>query len=171
MTTQEHTQTLVIGYDGSEGADRAIDAAAVLFSSADVVIVTVVEPVLETVAGAELEAGLWMNLPDAEAEDLAAASQSTEAGAARAKAQGLKATERAVVGAPVWSEVAGVAADVHADAIVVGSRGHGAIAEALLGSVSHALARHGGRPVLVVPPEKRAPGGSTSSHAAAAKAT
>lgn len=147
------TQTLVIGYDGSAGADRAIDAAAALFPSAKLYVVAVVEPVLETVAGAEIvSSGIWVGLPEADEDALAEASQTAEAGAARASAAGLRATARPAVGAPVWAEVAKAAKDLRADAILVGSRGHGAVVDAFLGSVSHALARHAGRPVLVVPP-------------------
>ncbi len=39
-----------------------------------------------------------------------------------------------------------------ADAIVVGSRGRGGVARALLGSVADQVVRHAGRPVFVVPP-------------------
>jgi nucleotide-binding universal stress UspA family protein len=144
---------IVIGYDGSIGADRATAAAARLFPGADAVVVTVDEPVLETVAGAELVAtGVWLDLPEAERGALAAASRTADAGVARAAAGGLHATAQPVVSAPAWEEISRAATEVGADAIVVGSRGHGALVGALLGSVSEALTRHAGRPVLVVPP-------------------
>ncbi len=158
-TTPGQRPRIVIGYDGSAGADRAIAAAARLFPGADAVVVTVDEPVLETVAGAELVAtGVWLDLPAAEDGALAAASRTADAGVALAAAGGLQATTRPVVSAPVWSEIARVATEVGADAIVVGSRGHGALMGALLGSVSEALTRHAGRPVLVVPPLESGPG-------------
>jgi nucleotide-binding universal stress UspA family protein len=149
---------IVIGYDGSAGADRAITAAALLFPGADVVVVTVDEPMLETVAGAELVAsGVWLDLPAAEQGALDAASRMADAGAAQAIAAGLHATAQPVVSAPAWSEIGRVATEIGADAIVVGSRGHGALVGALLGSVSEALVRHGGRPVVIVPPLKNQP--------------
>ncbi len=42
-----------------------------------------------------------------------------------------------------------------ADAIVVGSRGRGGVARALLGSVADEVVRRAGRPVFVVPPARR----------------
>jgi nucleotide-binding universal stress UspA family protein len=39
---------------------------------------------------------------------------------------------------------------IDADMIVVGSRGHGRLASALLGSVSRAILREARRPVLVI---------------------
>lgn len=155
---------LVIGYDGSPGADRAVGAAALLFPSASAVIVTVDEPVLETVAGAELAAsGAWMNPALADRAALTAASRTAAAGVERADASGLHATARPAVSAPVWVEISRVASEVNANAIVVGSRGHGALVGGLLGSVSAALARHACRPVLVVPRAQGEPD-SNSAH-------
>lgn len=42
-----------------------------------------------------------------------------------------------------------------ADLVVVGSRGRSSVAELFLGSVSHHLVHRASRPVLVVPPERR----------------
>lgn len=43
-----------------------------------------------------------------------------------------------------------VADEQDADVVVVGRRGHGGVAELLLGSVSHELVLHSKRPVLVI---------------------
>jgi nucleotide-binding universal stress UspA family protein len=42
-----------------------------------------------------------------------------------------------------------------ADLLVVGTRGHGRMTEALLGSVSMYCAHHAGCPVVLVPPDRR----------------
>ena len=48
-----------------------------------------------------------------------------------------------------------IVAERDASMLVVGSRGHGAVRAALLGSTSHALAGQASCPVLVVPPPQR----------------
>jgi nucleotide-binding universal stress UspA family protein len=63
---------------------------------------------------------------------------------------GVAATMELLVGNPA-DEIVAYADSKDVDLIVVGSRGHGAIASALLGSVSHAVLREARRPVLVVP--------------------
>lgn len=61
---------------------------------------------------------------------------------------------RAVAGDP-RTEIVRVAEEWGADLIVAGARGLGAIATALLGSVSLAIARHATCPVLIVRPKPR----------------
>lgn len=56
----------------------------------------------------------------------------------------------------VWRTAVEVADEIDADALVVGSRGRGAIRGAVLGSVSSGLVHHCDRPVLVVRSSERA---------------
>jgi nucleotide-binding universal stress UspA family protein len=51
----------------------------------------------------------------------------------------------------VADTILAVAAEIDAEAILVGTRGRGGLKSLLLGSVSHAVVHLAGRPVLVVP--------------------
>ena len=51
-------------------------------------------------------------------------------------------------------EIVGLAEELQADLIVMGSRGLGGVRRALMGSVSDSVVRHAHCPVLVVRPEK-----------------
>jgi nucleotide-binding universal stress UspA family protein len=52
----------------------------------------------------------------------------------------------------LWEGIVDVADDIDAAVIVIGSRGLKGIREQFEGSVSHEVAEHAGRPVLIVPP-------------------
>ena len=56
---------------------------------------------------------------------------------------------------PVVPIIIEVAKREAADLIVIGSHGHGALFELLVGSVTHGILKHGPCPVLVVPAKKR----------------
>ncbi len=73
------------------------------------------------------------------------------------RAAGLDATFKLISGLPTHAAqmLADVARDVAADAIVVGTRGHGPIAGAVLGSVTQQLLHIAPCPVLAVPPAKQ----------------
>lgn len=72
-----------------------------------------------------------------------------EAAAATAAEHEIDATTALLRGDPV-SEIVAYAESHDVDLIVVGSRGHGAIASALLGSVSRGVLSESKRPVLIV---------------------
>lgn len=81
-------------------------------------------------------------------EELAAGERLVERLLERA---GIVDAERRVLYGYPAERLAKVAEDEHADFLVVGSRGRGALRSALLGSVSVELCTTGGRPVVVVP--------------------
>lgn len=89
-----------------------------------------------------------------------------EAAAAAAK-HGVVATTALLTGDTV-DEIVTYADSHDVDLIVAGSRGHGVIATALLGSVSRGILRESRRPVLIVrSPEHEASGSGDTSHAGA----
>ncbi len=72
-----------------------------------------------------------------------------ESAAALAAAHGVVATT-ALVGGSTAQEIVAYAESRRSDLIVIGSSGHGAVASALLGSVSLAVLRESKRPVVIV---------------------
>jgi nucleotide-binding universal stress UspA family protein len=79
------------------------------------------------------------------------ALERAQEGAQLAKAAGFAADARADLNAPTWRGVVEAADEIDAAAIVLGSRGLTGIRELVEGSLSHELADHAGRPVLIVP--------------------
>jgi nucleotide-binding universal stress UspA family protein len=69
--------------------------------------------------------------------------------ARRARRRGVPAQYELLTGVPA-EKIVEAARMHHADVVVVGSRGHGAVKRALLGSVSRAVIAHADVPVLVV---------------------
>jgi nucleotide-binding universal stress UspA family protein len=106
------------------------------------------------VTAAESLAVLSPYAPSAAFEGINAddARRRARAGAERARRAGFAADARAEVAAPTWEAIVEVADDVDAAVIVLGSRGLNGARELLEGSVSHQVAEHAGRPVLIVPP-------------------
>ena len=72
-----------------------------------------------------------------------------EDAAALAAERGVVATT-ALLGGPTAEEIVAYGESCDVDVIVVGSRGHGAVAGALLGSVSLGVLRESKRPVVIV---------------------
>lgn len=144
---------VLIAYDGSPNARAAIRRAGALFPGRRAMVVTAwsgiteAAPELLLLPGGLLTATIGA-LGDAlreRAETLAAE------GAVSANAAGLEAESRAIhSGMAVWHGIVGFADDNDVAVIVLGARGHAAIAAALLGSVATGVLHHAGRPVLIV---------------------
>jgi nucleotide-binding universal stress UspA family protein len=146
---------ILICYNGS-GNDRvAIEAAAVLLGPRSAVVVDIGPPL----TAAESLAALSSVVPGTAFEDLNAddALRRARVGAEFAQNAGFDAEPRAYVAAPTWQGIVDVADEIDADVIVIGSRGLSGLRERLEGSVSHDLAQHAGRPVLIVPPLRGSP--------------
>ena len=68
-------------------------------------------------------------------------------------ADGVKARAVVTVGVP-WKEIVRLAAEEHAEMIVIGTQGRTGLARLLLGSVAERVIRHAPCPVLTVRPDK-----------------
>jgi nucleotide-binding universal stress UspA family protein len=135
---------ILICYDGSTGAQRAIDAAAGLLGPRRAVVLDV-GPVQESAA---LDSEALAH--DEMARELTTAQ--AESGAELARNAGFRARGCADTDAPAWLGAVEVADEIGADAIVVGSRGLCGVKALLESSFSRLVAIHTDRPVLVVPP-------------------
>ena len=106
----------------------------------------------------EGEAALAFDLDVSDYEVIGVDEQAARTQAARGTELALKAGFMAepssILATPAWMGIIDVADEIDASVIVVGSRGLNRLHEDLDGSTSHDLARHAGRPVLIVPPEK-----------------
>ena len=148
---------ILVCYDGSPDAQTAIDYAAQLMPSAKATVLTVWRPFSDassysgsTVIGVGM--GAYADHPAIDAASEQSASEKAADGAQRAATAGLVAEPR-VAGSlgGVARTILDVAADVNADAVVLGTRGRSGVKSFLLGSVSHEVVQHADRPVLIVP--------------------
>ena len=146
-------QPVLICYDDSESSRRAIKVAAAVLGPRRAIVLDV-GPEL---TGAESLALTSSALPGAAFEELnrAGAVENARAGAVRAREAGFDAEPSAELGAPTWEAIVDRADEVDALVIVMGSRGLRGAKELAEGSVSHQVAQHSGRPVLIVPPSER----------------
>jgi len=137
--------TILISTDGSEPAREAVELGLDLAAKqgAEPILVHVVPTVdVLPTAGFAMTAAVPHELSD---YDRRALEEALELAASR----GIEAKTELRRGNAV-DEIVAYADAIDADLIVVGSRGHGAIANALLGSVSHGVLHEARRPVLVV---------------------
>jgi len=143
---------VLICYDGSEGARNAITAAAALLVGRGAVILNVGPLALVAEAYAAAGSGAADLDRRAHADALVLADE----GAELAREAGLRAEARARLDTPTWRGVVGIADEIGATAIVLGSRGLTGVHELVEGSLWHEVAQHARRPVLIVPPNEPA---------------
>ena len=136
-------KTILIATDGSENADQAVDVAIDLARQTGAALqVLSVRP--QRAAG---RAGSGPATLEVEERD--GPEHIAEAAAVRAREAGVAATPHHARG-DVVSSIAEAASSLGADLVVVGSRGHGPISGAVLGSVSHGLVSRSPVPLTIV---------------------
>jgi nucleotide-binding universal stress UspA family protein len=142
---------ILLCYDGSPDSLAAIDLAGELFARRPAIVLTVWEGLSEVLVrvGSGLAAAS-LNFEEIDADCERAGREQAEEGTERARLAGLEAKPRvAQRHGTVSATILDQAAQVDAEAIVIGSRGLGAVKSLVLGSVSHSLLQHADRPVIV----------------------
>jgi len=139
-------------YDGSDGSKTALAAAVEVIKPADAVVLVVWMSAAVHLARAGSFLVAVPNEGEIDEQEAAAAREIAEEGAAGARKRGYNASARiAKADESVARTIDEIAQEIDAGLVVCGQRGRGAIGSALLGSVSHALASHARRPVLIAP--------------------
>ncbi|MGD1056017.1 MAG: universal stress protein [Solirubrobacteraceae bacterium] len=141
-------------YDGSEGSRAAMVAAAELLAHpAPAVVLTIWQPAAVLLAKAGGFGGGYLSDEDTvDREQAQFAREAAEEGVKRARDHGYDASSRVEEATEdEGRRIIAIADELDARLIVCGRRGLGAVASALLGSVSHAVLAHAGRPVLIAP--------------------
>lgn len=166
MPTRHSTPRLLIAYDGSESAVRAIQDVAKLLPGTTAVVLNVWKP-LNNIAvygplAATTDTGEVNESSEADARALA------DEGAELARECGLNARSEAIMeSGSVGDTITTRSLDDDIDMIVVGSTGHTALGGALFGSVSRDLTRHASVPLLLLRPNATATAAGTSTVATA----
>jgi nucleotide-binding universal stress UspA family protein len=139
---------VLLAYDGSAGAAEAAALTQAIPWPRDSIlrVVNVLEPILSPMSGP----GDRVSVPSADLDATLTASANETL---REVVQRLGSSVRSVDGGVLRGRAASVIVDdareFRADLVIVGSRGHGAIATLLLGSVSSEVVDHAPCPVLV----------------------
>lgn len=138
---------IVVGYDGSSEADQALRWALVEAELTSTPIKLVYAWVWPTYLPAASLIPATSSWPDAETEQRIMSALTDAVGNARASHPDLRITSTIVQG-PVPEAV--LQQCHHADLVVIGGRGHSAVAGLLLGSVAGAVAAHAPCNVVVI---------------------
>jgi nucleotide-binding universal stress UspA family protein len=126
-----------------------VAAAQLVAHPAPSVVLTIWQPA--ALAGG-FGGGYLSDAGEVDAKQAQSAADAAEEGVQRAREHGYDASARVeeVTGAPS-ARIIEIADELDARLIVCGRRGRGTVSSALLGSVSHMVLAHAGRPVLIAP--------------------
>jgi nucleotide-binding universal stress UspA family protein len=154
----EDTRSVVVAFDGSNESETALRAAAGLFRDRLLLVVSVWEPGL-AMAMMSSPDSTGMSFPPPTPEQIVAVDRAQHDHATSAAESGVQIVRElggTAEALPVPEDmdiaeaVIGIADDRDAAAIVVGSRGLGAVKSRLMGSVSRRVLHDTRRPVLIV---------------------
>jgi nucleotide-binding universal stress UspA family protein len=142
---EDAMKTIVIATDGSTSAQQAVEFGL------ELAVEQGAEPIfVHVVPAVDVVPATGIGMTTAWPHDLTESDRASLEEAARLAAEhGMHARTELLKGNPV-DEIVAYADVVDADLIVMGSRGHGAILNALLGSVSRGVLHEARRPVLIV---------------------
>ena len=154
MTGASGDGPVLFCFDGSEGSRAAMKSTVDLINRpVDAVVLTVWETVATRLALAgAFAAGITTGGTDLDTEEESFARSMAEEGALRAREHGYTASpmiKEFFEGIP--KAILETADHLSARLIVCGQRGRGVLRSTLLGSVSHTLASHTRRPILIAP--------------------
>ncbi len=158
MTDETAEVPVLFCFDGSAGSRAALKSAVDLVERpVEAVVLTVWETIATRLAlSGAFAAGNTTGGADLDAEEERFARSVAEEGALKANEHGYSATpmtRESFEGIP--HAILDIAEELSARLIDCGQRGRGVLRSALLGSVSHALASHSGRPILIAPEHPR----------------
>lgn len=155
---------IMIAYDGSDNADRAIDWAGRIWAGRSAVVVTAWETALHQTARMSSMSGMqpmFGTALDSETDQLLRIEAGTlnDRGVERAAGCGLQPRGHLVeVSGTVWGALIDVADEIEADVLVTGTRGATGLRALMRSSVAEQVLKHCSRPVLVVPARCTGPG-------------
>lgn len=157
-SSDQRPLTMLIAYDGSPQARRAMEYAARLLRPRHVEILTAWEPLHRTAARASSMSGMhqadWVAGAEADDPAYSRARDTCRAGVELAESMGLQARAHMVESATaIWSAIVDAAQELRPDVIVTGTKAVTGIRSLWQTSTADNVVHNAGIPVFIVPPE------------------
>ncbi|MFZ0711042.1 MAG: universal stress protein [Terrimicrobiaceae bacterium] len=146
-------KTLLVPVDLSDASKHVLEKAAELAKQlpAKVVLLHIVEPVASYIpVGATMDVIAAAPPPMETTESLSAPDARLQSFAEELKATGVEVEAVTIIGLAV-DDILEQAAKRHADYVILGSHGHGALYHLFSGSVVTGILKHSKCPIIVVP--------------------